>query len=75
MLRVAVMDTISHRDTVHMMKVCRLVQVHMLGGRPVASEMRRHAFHGGGRERLNRKAQREQHDEEEFAPVRHGYGV
>nr|WKF60398.1 hypothetical protein HUO10_004919 [Paraburkholderia busanensis] len=33
------------------------------------------ACHGDGRERLNRKAQYEQHDNEEFAPVRHGHGV
>ncbi len=32
-------------------------------------------FHRDSRERLNREAQREQHDDEEFAPVRHGSGV
>lgn len=43
--------------------------------RSLADHMRGLACHGDGRERLNRKAQYEQHDNEEFAPVRHGYGV
>ena len=44
-------------------------------GPTIPTDLRGLAFHGDGRERLNRKAQREQHDEEKFAPVRHGYGV
>jgi hypothetical protein len=70
-LVMTVMETISHRDTMHV-KVRRLVQSRMLNGRPVFPEMRRLAIHRDGRERLNRKAQCQQHDEEESAPVRHG---
>lgn len=44
-------------------------------GHVIAHVMREPALHGNGRERLNRKAQHKQHDDEEFAPVRHGYGV
>ncbi|MBN3786069.1 hypothetical protein [Burkholderia sp. Ac-20353] len=33
------------------------------------------AFHRDSSERLNRKAQCQQYDDEEFAPVRHGCGV
>ena len=56
----------------------------MLGHWPPMLVARRHlfthgvrglAFHGDGRERLNREAQHKQHDNEEFAPVRHGYEV
>lgn len=43
--------------------------------RPIVHGMRRLAFHGDGRERLNRKAQYKQQDDEEFAPARHGNGV
>lgn len=32
------------------------------------------AFHRDSRKRLNRQAQRQQHDGEEFAPIRHGCG-
>ncbi|MGF7000552.1 hypothetical protein P3T25_008944 [Paraburkholderia sp. GAS32] len=75
-MRMAVTVTVSHR---HIMRVTvlrsRLVRVHMLRRRDITPEMRRPAFHGDGRERLNRKAQCQQHDDEEFAPVRHGYGV
>jgi hypothetical protein len=68
------METISHGHTVHV-TVRRLVHFGMLRKRPVAPEIRRVAFHGDGRERLNRKAQCKQHDDEEFAPVRHGCEV
>lgn len=37
--------------------------------------MGRDAFHRDGRERLNRKAQCKQDNDEEFAPIRHGSGV
>ncbi len=47
----------------------------LMRGRHIAHGMRGAAFHGDGRERLSRKAEHEQHDNEEFAPVRHGYGV
>jgi hypothetical protein len=70
-LVMTVMETISHHDTMHV-KVRRLVQGRMLTGRPISPEMRRLAIHSDGRKRLNRKAQCQQHDEEEFAPVRHG---
>lgn len=36
---------------------------------------RARARHRHSRERLDRQAQRQQHDEEEFAPERHGYGI
>lgn len=56
-----------HRGVVVMLKLAR--------GCTLADDRRGLACHGDGRERLNRKAQYEQHDNEEFAPVRHGYGV
>ena len=57
------------------MLMSRLANILMEHGLPFPTNMRGLAFHGDDRERLNRKAQREQHDEEEFAPIRHGYGV
>ncbi|WP_342705672.1 hypothetical protein OHZ10_20660 [Burkholderia arboris] len=39
------------------------------------SHDRARACHRHGRERLDRQAQRQQHDEDEFAPVRHGCGI
>lgn len=42
---------------------------------PFAHGMRGLAFHGDGRERLNREAQHEQQHDKEFAPARHGNGV
>ncbi|MBK3862803.1 hypothetical protein [Paraburkholderia aspalathi] len=75
-LRVITGDVIGaighHRGMV--MVVSRLASILMERGHP-SSNMRGLAFHGDGRERLNRKAHHEQHDEKEFAPVRHGYGV
>lgn len=32
-----------------------------------------HAWHRDGRKRLNRQDQRQQHDDEEFAPIGHGF--
>jgi hypothetical protein len=73
-LVVTVMETIRHHVTMHV-KVRRLVQGRMLSGRPVSPEMRRLAIHRDGRKRLNRKAQCQQHDEEEFAPGTHNFKV
>lgn len=69
-----VIGAIGHHRSMIMLMSC-LASILMEHGRPFSTTMRELAFHGDGRERLNRKAQREQHDEEEFAPVRHGYGV
>lgn len=63
----------QHRGMVVMLGDC--TGCLMARGRRIAHGMRGLAFHGDGRERLNRKAQHEQHDDEEFAPVRHGYEV
>ncbi|WP_408259830.1 MULTISPECIES: hypothetical protein [Paraburkholderia] len=68
----AVMVTVSHR---HIMRVTvreRLISVFMVRRRDFIPEMRRPAFYGDGRERLNRKAQYQQHHDEEFAPIGHG---
>ena len=70
-LVMTVMETVSHHGTVHV-KVRRLLQGRVLRERPISAEMRLLAIHRDGRKRLNRKAQCQQHDEEEFAPVRHG---
>ncbi len=73
MLRIARVMAVMvdcHHHIVHMVMMSRLLDVDMLRERHV-SEMRKPAFQGDGRERLNRKAQCQQHDEEEFAPVRH----
>ncbi|EIF32153.1 hypothetical protein BCh11DRAFT_07735 [Burkholderia sp. Ch1-1] len=64
----AVVAAVSHHVTMHMMPSC-LAKVGMVRGRTVTREMRRPAFHGDGRERLNREAQYQQHDDEEFAPI------
>ena len=76
-LRVITGDVIGaighHRGMV--MVVSRHASILMERGHPFSTNMRGLAFHGDGRERLNRKAHHEQHDEKEFAPVRHGYGV
>lgn len=69
-----VIGAIGHHRSMVIL-VSRLASILMEHGHPFSTNMRRVAFHGDGRERLNRKAQREQHDEEEFAPVRHGNGV
>lgn len=41
----------------------------------VIGHLRGRTNHRDGRKRLNRKAQCQQHDENEFAPVRHGCRV
>lgn len=52
---------------------------HVMHGMPCRrlprAGMRGNALHRDSRERLNRQAQCQQHDDEEFAPIRHGYGV
>ncbi len=47
----------------------------MASSRFVTGHFRRSTNHRDGRERLNRKAQCQQHDEKEFAPVGHGCEV
>ncbi|BCZ81719.1 hypothetical protein PTKU64_53940 [Paraburkholderia terrae] len=47
----------------------------LVSSRFVTGHFRRSANHRDGRKRLNRKAQCKQHDEKEFAPVRHGCKV
>jgi hypothetical protein len=74
-LMVAVMVAVGHHHTMRMMAVSGLIGICMLYGRTVAPEMRRLALHGDGRERLNRKAQYQQHDDKELAPIRHGFEV
>ncbi|WP_408472887.1 hypothetical protein [Paraburkholderia nemoris] len=66
-----VMNTVSHRHTAHIMTGNRFSLMCVLRGRHFAHEMRCLAFHGDGRERLNRKAQYQQHNDEKFAPIRH----
>jgi len=44
-------------------------------GRIAGASMGGHAFHRDGRERLNRQAQCQEHDDEQFAPIGHGWGV
>ncbi|WP_408303642.1 MULTISPECIES: hypothetical protein [Paraburkholderia] len=65
----------NHHTMRMMMTVSGLISIRMLHGRTVAPEMRRLALHGDGRERLNREAQHQQHDDEKFAPIRHGFEV
>ena len=71
-VRMVVVVAVGRHHIMHVMAVSRLTLVHVLRGRRVTPEMRRPAFHGDCRERLNRKAQCQQHDDEESAPVRHG---
>lgn len=45
-----------------------------IADRRVASVgIRDSAFHRDGHKRLNRQGQRQQHDDEEFAPIGHGF--
>ncbi|MBB4515529.1 MULTISPECIES: hypothetical protein [Paraburkholderia] len=74
-MMMAVMVAVGHHHTMRMMTVSGLIGICMLHRRTVAPEMRGLAFHGDGRERLNRKAQYQQHDDEKFAPIRHGCEV
>jgi hypothetical protein len=67
----AVMVAASYCHLMRVMVRERLISVFMVRRRDFIPEMRRPAFHGDGRERLNRKAQYQQHDEE-FAPIEHG---
>lgn len=60
--------------TVRMMCVGRLFNG-ILRRRHVLMGMRKSAFHGDGRERLNRKAQYQQNNKKEFAPIRHSCEV
>ncbi|MHB9837977.1 hypothetical protein Q8F57_024390 [Paraburkholderia terrae] len=79
MMRVAIMMAVMvaacQHHTMRMMAVSGLIGICMLHGRTVAPEMRGLALHGDGRERLNWKAQYQQHDNEKFAPIRHGFKV
>ncbi|HYS66223.1 MAG TPA: hypothetical protein VEN30_20765 [Paraburkholderia sp.] len=68
---IAMIAAVGHYRFVRMMTVSRRIDLSMLHGRNFAPDMRRFAFQGDGRERLNRKAQHQQHDDEELAPVRH----
>jgi hypothetical protein len=52
--------------------VRRHLFVHMLRGGNLAHGLRRFAVHLHSRERPSRETQYEQHDDEEFAPGRHG---
>ncbi|MGA9917299.1 MAG: hypothetical protein WBR17_32635 [Paraburkholderia sp.] len=56
-------------NNVHIVTVNRPGHMFILRRRHFAHEMRSLAFHGESRERLNRKAQHQQHDDEEFAPI------
>jgi hypothetical protein len=68
-------NTVNHRHTAHIMPGNRLSLMRVLRGRHFAPGMRCLAFHGNGCERLNRKAHYQQHNDEKFAPVRHGCEV
>lgn len=70
-----IMAAVGHHHRGSAMRMVHLIRILLVHGRPFSTSLRGLAFHGDGRERLNRKAQCEQHDKEEFAPVRHGYGV
>jgi hypothetical protein len=52
-----------------------MVAGHLIPGVPdrqfAGVSTRRNAFHRNSRERLNRQAQCQQQDDEEFAPIRH----
>ena len=55
--------------------VRQLMLMEMFSGRFIIDRFLGGTNHRDGRKRLNRKAQCEQHDENEFAPVGHGYRV
>jgi len=59
----------------HLVFVHRPSLAELLSDRIVTGHFRRSTNHRDGRERLNRKAQCQQHDEKEFAPVGHGCRV
>lgn len=70
-----IMGAVGHHHRGSAVLMVHLIRILMVHGHPFSTGLRGLAFHGDSRERLNRKAQCEQHDKEEFAPVRHGYGV
>ncbi|KVV30716.1 hypothetical protein WK80_10530 [Burkholderia multivorans] len=69
------MVVVSERHTMHFMVVRWRGLLRVRGCAFPRFCMRGSTFHRDSRERLNRKAQCQQDDDEEFAPVRHGSGV
>lgn len=70
-----VMFTISERSAVRLMMGRWRARLKVLGRAGAHFDRCDNAFHRDSRKRLNRKAQREQDDNEEFAPGRHGSEV
>ncbi|MBR8142737.1 hypothetical protein NUV26_13610 [Burkholderia pseudomultivorans] len=70
-----VMVVAGECHAMHLMMVLWRDLPHVRGKVFARFRMCGNTFHRDSRERLNREAQREQHDDEEFAPVRHGSGV
>ncbi len=70
-----VMVVVGECDAMHLMMVLWRHLLHVRGKVFARFRMRGNTFHRDSRERLNREAQRQQHDNEKFAPVRHGTGV
>ncbi|WP_181321805.1 hypothetical protein [Trinickia symbiotica] len=66
---------VGDRRAMHGMVVRGLNMSYVLGRRLGPFSVRGNTFHRDSRERLNRKAQHQQYDDEEFAPVRHRSGV
>jgi hypothetical protein len=60
---------IGQHHAVHFMMVLGQVMLDMQGERLARVGMDGSAFHRDGRKRLNRQAQCQQHDDEEFAPI------
>lgn len=69
------MVVVSERHAMHFMVVLWHGLLRVLGFHFTRFRMRSNTFHRDSRERLSRKAQCQQHDDEEFAPIRHGSGV
>lgn len=66
---------VRQRYPEHVVMMPRHVVHGMQGRRLPGVGTRGHAFHRDSRERLNRQAQCQQHDDEQFAPIGHGCRV
>lgn len=78
-MAIAVVRRVTIAGQHHPVHVVMVVLGHVVpgvqGGRLGSVGMCGNAFHRDSRKRLNRQAQCQQHDDEEFAPICHGCRV
>lgn len=74
-VRMIVTIVVRERHFMHVRMLCRYGRFRIPKRSFLRFGVRSDAFHRDSRKRLNRKAQCQQQDDEEFAPVRHGSRV